>query len=88
MLEYFKGIIFLTTNRLKTFDEAILSRIHFPLRFDSLDRQARKNIWINFLEKANASAINIKQVEILSKKALNSRQVCGDTTLRNRLSVN
>lgn len=78
MLEYFKGIMFLTTNRLKTFDQAILSRIHFPLRFDCLDRQARTNVWTNFLKKTNAPTIGAKQVESLAKKELNGRQVRSD----------
>lgn len=31
MLEYYKGILFLTTNRIGTFDEAFKSRIHLSL---------------------------------------------------------
>lgn len=31
MLEYYKGILFLTTNRIGTFDEAFKSRIHISL---------------------------------------------------------
>lgn len=91
MLEYSKGIMFLTTNRLTAFDEAVLSRIHFPLRFDSLDWQARKKIWISFLKKANASFVSTadeKQVDNLAKKALNGRQVCGDKLFINRLRAN
>ncbi|KAF2177301.1 hypothetical protein K469DRAFT_742614, partial [Zopfia rhizophila CBS 207.26] len=30
-LEYFEGILFLTTNRVRTFDEAIVSRIHLAI---------------------------------------------------------
>lgn len=78
-LEYFQGIMFLTTNRIKTFDEAIISRVHFPLRFDNLDAQARKNIWVGFLEKTGTShgvaTINPKQLEALTEKLLNGRQV-------------
>jgi len=78
-LEYFRGIMFLTTNRIKTFDEAIISRVHFPLRFDHLDAQARKNIWVGFLEKTRTShgvtTINEKQIGTLTEKKLNGRQV-------------
>ena len=35
-LEYCKGIMFLTTNRVSEFDEAILTRIHLMLRYDDL----------------------------------------------------
>ena len=37
-LEHFDGILFLTTNRMQTFDPAILSRIHLPLRYDLLTK--------------------------------------------------
>src|SRR5256885_2613862 len=47
-LEYYEGIMFLTTNRASEFDEAILSRIHLMLRYDSPDADARKKIWENF----------------------------------------
>ena len=36
--------MFLTTNRVSEFDEAILTQIHLMLRFDELDSKARKNI--------------------------------------------
>ena len=42
MLEYCKGILFLTTNRVSDFDEAILSRIHLMLKYDALGLNARK----------------------------------------------
>jgi SpoVK/Ycf46/Vps4 family AAA+-type ATPase len=41
-LEYLEGIMFLTTNRVSEFDEAILTRIHLMLRFDELNSNARK----------------------------------------------
>lgn len=64
--------MFLMTDRIKTFDEAIISRVHFPLRFDNLDAQARRNIWVGFLEKTGTSP---KQLEALTEKLLNGRQM-------------
>ena len=49
LLEYFQGILFLTTNRVETFDEAFQSRIHIALRYSDLDRKAKKQIWTSFL---------------------------------------
>ena len=43
-LEYFQGIMFLTTNRVTTFDEAFQSRIHFVMRFSDLSVRAKKKI--------------------------------------------
>ncbi|KAF2182673.1 P-loop containing nucleoside triphosphate hydrolase protein [Zopfia rhizophila CBS 207.26] len=52
-LEYFKGVLFLTTNRVRTFDEAIASRIHLAIRYNPLGQGARKEIWESFLAKAD-----------------------------------
>ena len=46
-LEYFKGILFLTTNRIGAFDDAFVSRIHVQLGYDKLDEVARQHIWTN-----------------------------------------
>jgi hypothetical protein len=50
LLEYFQGILFLTTNRVETFDEAFQSRIHIALRYNDLDRKAKRIIWKTFLD--------------------------------------
>ncbi|SMQ54863.1 unnamed protein product [Zymoseptoria tritici ST99CH_3D7] len=49
LLEYFQGILFLTTNRVETFDDAFQSRIHVALRYDELTTAAKKEVWKNFL---------------------------------------
>ncbi len=51
MLEYFQGILFLTTNRVATFDEAFQSRIHIGLRYDKLDIKTKKGIWKGFIDR-------------------------------------
>lgn len=56
MLEYYEGILFLTMNRVKTIDEAIASRIHLALKFNPLDRGARRAVWKNFWQKAVSTA--------------------------------
>jgi hypothetical protein len=50
-LEYYRGILFLTTNRIGVFDEAFLSRIHVPLYFKSLRDVDRQEIWRNNFER-------------------------------------
>ncbi|KAK8009935.1 ATPase family AAA domain-containing protein 3A-like [Apiospora arundinis] len=54
-LEYFQGILFLTTNRVESFDEAFLSRMHIPLRYDELDPKARKAVFKMFIERVRSS---------------------------------
>ncbi|KAK2604765.1 hypothetical protein N8I77_007666 [Diaporthe amygdali] len=50
-LEYYEGIMFLTTNRVSTFDTAFQSRIHISLEYPELDRKCRKGIWEVFLRR-------------------------------------
>ncbi|GAB1737338.1 hypothetical protein NU219Hw_g1262t1 [Hortaea werneckii] len=55
LLEYFQGILFLTTNRVDTFDEAFQSRIHLPLRYGDLSAKAKRRVWGMFLEMARGA---------------------------------
>jgi ATP-dependent Clp protease ATP-binding subunit ClpA len=50
-MDYFKGILFLTTNRVGKFDEAFMSRIHLQIGYDPLDDAARREIWDNNFKK-------------------------------------
>ncbi|OAX78485.1 hypothetical protein ACJ72_07209 [Emergomyces africanus] len=52
-LEYYEGILFLTTNRLVEFDEAILNRIHLKVKYEGLTKESRREIWTYFLSKAS-----------------------------------
>ena len=45
VLEYFNGLLFLTTNRVDDIDEAIVSRCIALIRFTSPDRDDRRKIW-------------------------------------------
>jgi len=54
LIEYYKGTMFLTTNRLEDFDKAFESRIHLTIRYEALDSIRRTNIWRNFLRKVGS----------------------------------
>jgi hypothetical protein len=45
VLEYFNGLLFLTTNRIDDIDEAIISRCIALIRYQSPDAAARARIW-------------------------------------------
>lgn len=45
VLEYFNGLLFLTTNRINDIDEAIVSRCIALINFRPPDREAREKIW-------------------------------------------
>ena len=51
-LELYEGIMLVTTNRVKDFDEAVQSRIHVGVKYSPLGVDTRKEIWRSFLEKA------------------------------------
>lgn len=55
VLEYYEGIMFLTTNRVNTFDAAFESRIHISLNYKALTLDSRKQVWTNFLDQHNVS---------------------------------
>lgn len=50
-LEYFRGVIFLTTNLYDTIDTAFRSRVSLHLLFQALDRDARETVWRKFLDR-------------------------------------
>ncbi|KAK3318064.1 cation channel-like protein [Apodospora peruviana] len=80
-LEYFQGILFLTTNRVETFDDAFQSRIHIALRYDSLDHRAKKAIFkifierVRVLEKMDLKPFTEEDYNILARHELNGRQI-------------
>jgi len=45
VLEYFNGLLFLTTNRADDIDEAIVSRCIAIIKYTPPDREARRRIW-------------------------------------------
>lgn len=54
MLEYFQGVLFLTTNRKQDFDDAFKSRIHVTISYHKLSSEAKSQIWESLI-KANKS---------------------------------
>jgi hypothetical protein len=81
LLEYFQGILFLTTNRVETFDDAFQSRIHVALRYGDLNAKAKRSIWKMFLERVRAiegvkiATFTENDYDLLSRHTLNGRQV-------------
>ncbi|KFZ15463.1 hypothetical protein V501_02714 [Pseudogymnoascus sp. VKM F-4519 (FW-2642)] len=77
-LEYYQGIMLLTTNRVKDFDEAVQSRIHVGLKYGPLGVDTRKEIWRSFLETAKTekgdAVYSDMQLNSLAEHSLNGRQ--------------
>jgi len=78
-LEYCEGIMFLTTNRVSQFDAAILSRIHLMFKYDNLTKEAGRQIWNWFIEKAHTTKgpveVKPEELDCLVNNQLNGRQV-------------
>ncbi len=50
-LEYFHGVLFLTTNRVETFDVAFTSRIHVALHYLPLSADHRRRVWAHHFDR-------------------------------------
>ena len=50
-MEYYQGILFLTTNRVGTFDEAFISRIHISVYYPDFSDADRNEVWQAFFRK-------------------------------------
>lgn len=76
LLEYYPGIMFLTTNRVANIDEAFFSRISLAIQFPDLDVAKRYSIWQNIIS-LYGNSINIKDIDIdaLSRIDINGRQI-------------
>ena len=52
VLEYYSGILFLTTNRVGAFDQAFRSRIHMSLFYPKIQQDSTEKIWKMNLKRA------------------------------------
>ena len=50
-LKYYKDILFLTTNRVGTFDDAFVLRIHLIVYYPDFSEEDRERIWQKFFSK-------------------------------------
>ena len=82
------GIMFLTTNRVKSFDEAFLSRIHVALHFQQLSQESKEQVWSAFIKKADAAeAFTDEQIKTLAERDINGRQIKNAVRTAHSLAV-
>ncbi|KAB8248167.1 hypothetical protein BDV35DRAFT_348547 [Aspergillus flavus] len=74
LLEYYQGILILTTNRVKNIDDAFHSRIHMTLKYPNLGVEARGKIWQNFGEICGLE-LSEHEYHQLAQRELNGRQI-------------
>jgi len=91
VLEYFEGIMFLTTNRIESFDRAFKSRIHLTLHYPPLNLESCGKVLRNFLTRTDANVdpelLAVEQINSLMKSKLNGRQIKNAVHIANSLAV-
>ncbi|KAG9077099.1 hypothetical protein FRC06_009099 [Ceratobasidium sp. 370] len=88
LLEYHTGVLILTTNRIRSFDKAFVSRFSIALHYPDLDQNSRLLIWKEFLSRAGVEVGQPKDIEpsrslyiaysdllTLAKKSFNGRVI-------------
>jgi hypothetical protein len=81
VIEYFDGIMILTSNRVATFDEAFKSRIQLALHYQPLDETQKLQIWRSFVRNLESvdELIDVDEIKShipeLVKYDLNGRQI-------------
>ncbi|KAM0563591.1 hypothetical protein ACHAPJ_001315 [Fusarium lateritium] len=74
-LEFYDGILFLTTNRVGTFDDAFISRIHIQLYYPDFTDDQRQQIWQTFVDKLKRDCGSYMKLDSNAKRYLKSPEV-------------
>jgi AAA+ superfamily predicted ATPase len=77
-LEYFSGIVFLTSNRVDVFDEAMKSRIHLALEYAPPLIEMRRTIWTQCLNSIPQPELGLdipSSIDTLVKDNMNGREI-------------
>ncbi|ETN38497.1 uncharacterized protein HMPREF1541_06532 [Cyphellophora europaea CBS 101466] len=92
-LEYYAGVLFLTTNRPGQMDDAFISRITVPIKYPSLNKVSQKEIWERFCNRYEVDEDNARiRVDSEARdyvcsyeKDLNGREI--RTVMQNALAL-
>lgn len=72
LMDYFRGMMFLTTNRSEVIDEAVLSRVTLTIKYPDFDESVRRLVWHSKLKDAG---MQIDATDQLIQEKLNGRQI-------------
>ena len=93
MLEYYEGIMILTSNRVGIFDEAFRSRIQVALHYPDLKPYSRYKIWQNFFrmledDQVDADLLDLNQhLDELAEEKMNGREIRNVLTTARQLAL-
>ncbi|KAJ7825514.1 hypothetical protein B0H13DRAFT_2241203 [Mycena leptocephala] len=75
-VEYYRGILFLASNRVQAYDAVFLSRIHVTLHFGELDKASHGQVWRAFVRHADrCSGISDEELALLAQRRSRGRQI-------------
>jgi hypothetical protein len=80
LLDYYQGILFLTTNRAEVLDHAVMSRVMLKLAYPDLDQAARAVIWRTMFAAA-ALELTDNAFDQMAASKVNGRQIRNLTQL-------
>ena len=83
-MEYFRGLLFLTTNRVGQIDDAFISRVHVAIGYKALSGEDRQKIWNGFFRKLAKERAGKIQVAPGAKKWVLEMAVKGTAQLNGR----
>uniref|UniRef100_A0A093VS44 Proteasome-activating nucleotidase n=1 Tax=Talaromyces marneffei PM1 TaxID=1077442 RepID=A0A093VS44_TALMA len=81
VLEYYDGILILTSNRIGTFDSAFKSRFQLAIHYPALNVEGRYEIWLNFINGLSKTNPDVKiddlksHIQELAADKLNGREI-------------
>lgn len=78
ILEYYEGILFLTTNRVDNIDAAFQSRIHISMQYAELSTSSRKHVWTSFINasaKGRGDDFSDVDLDKLAEYKMNGREI-------------
>ncbi len=83
LLEYHQGVLFLTTNRVRNFDPAFVSRISIALHYGRMTSETREKVWANLLHAAGIKGIDPGE---MAAHDINGRQIKNSIRLAQSLA--
>ncbi|KAK6860754.1 ATPAse AAA+ type core protein [Apiospora arundinis] len=83
-MEYFSGLLFLTTNRVGQIDDAFISRVHVAIGYDALTPEGRSKVWQGFFRKLARERAGKIQISSSAKKWVLEKAISGEAQLNGR----
>lgn len=83
-MEYFQGLLFLTTNRVGQIDDAFISRVHIAIGYGALSPESRAKIWQGFFRKLAKERAGRIQITPKAKQWVLDKAASGEAQLNGR----